>query len=67
MEPSPPHPAHFTPAVKSSNLGRFYGRTEGVTPLSAVHGAGTNKVKASAPSEGSAIIDLNISATVPPS
>jgi hypothetical protein len=32
MEPSPPQPTHFTVMVRSHDLGRFYGRTEGLTP-----------------------------------
>jgi hypothetical protein len=27
MEPLPPYTAHFTPTVRSNDLGRFYGRT----------------------------------------
>jgi hypothetical protein len=66
IEPSSPHPVHFTLVARSNDLGRFYGRTDGVTPLSAISGAGTSHVTASAPPTGGAIIDLNISATAPP-
>jgi hypothetical protein len=67
MEPLPPYTAHFTPTVRSNDLGRFYGRTEGVTPLSANGDACTSHMTTSAPLEGSTIIDLNTSATTPPS
>jgi hypothetical protein len=67
MEHSPPHPAQFTLAARSNDLGRFYGQTEGVTPLLVNGDAGTNHVTASAPLKGGATIDLNISATAPPS
>jgi hypothetical protein len=67
MEPSPPHPMHFTPAVRSDDLDRFYGRIVGVAPLSTNDGAGRSQVRASTPPEGGVIIDLNISATTPPS
>jgi hypothetical protein len=40
---------------------------KGVAPLSANGDAGMSHVTASAPPEGGAIIDLNISATAPPS
>jgi hypothetical protein len=63
MESSPPHPAHLTTVARSNDLGRFYGRIEGATHLLAIGGAGTRQVRASAPLEGSTIIDLNISAT----
>jgi hypothetical protein len=67
MEPSPPHPAHFIPTARSDDLSQFYGQIEGVNPLSAIGGVGTSHVMTSAPPEGGAIIDLNISAIAAPS
>jgi hypothetical protein len=45
--------------MRSNDLGRLYGRTEGVTPLSVNGDVGTSHVTASTPPEGGTIIDLN--------